>query len=194
MLWTMPLTGALIVVSIFIASKTINFWPSLTRSPSAAATVMTIPGMLAATWFVLVVSGFDRRFGFRFQRLVDHRDFSRLTVEFKENGARSVGMWLANGQEFDNQSFSLFDINGDLFSRMEPVEEVWRGKRCDIAIHVTVSREIGKYFGVQKLGDRVPVVFRFAGQFGRRRSCTPPHRPLASIHQAESSVAIDRQG
>src|SRR5262249_31706199 len=66
-----------------------------------------------------------------FERLIANRDFARLAVQFIEDGTIAVRLRIADREELDNQNFAGFDLDGDLFSGFEAVEELRRGEHVD---------------------------------------------------------------
>src|SRR5205807_8685477 len=73
------------------------------------------------------------------QRAIADVHFARLAVQFKKERASAVGMRLADGQKLDDEGFSGFDFDGDLFAGLQAVEKYGGGQNADIRIGMAKS-------------------------------------------------------
>ena len=72
--------------------------------------------------------------GFDFERLVADGDLAGLAVEFAVDDAGAIGMGVAHGEEFDDERFAGFDVDGDFFADGEAVEEDGGGENADVVV------------------------------------------------------------
>ena len=55
------------------------------------------------------------------QRLVHHEDLPGLAVQLEEHQPMPIRVWVADGQELDNQRLPGLDIDAGLRARFQPV-------------------------------------------------------------------------
>ncbi len=102
-------------------------------------------------------------FGCWLQGSVNHRDISRLAVEFEEDGPATVRVRIADGQERDDQRLARLDVDGNLFARFEAGEEDGGRQTAGVAILAAMLDEVLEHLGIQQAGDDV-LVGRFAAE------------------------------
>ena len=74
------------------------------------------------------------------QRLVDDGHIARLAVELEEDGARAVGMRLADRQELDDQRLARLDLDRDFLARLQAVEEDRRRQDAGVGVRLAGAR------------------------------------------------------
>jgi len=88
------------------------------------------------------------------QGAVADLDLSGLPVELEEQGARPVGMRIADGQELDDEPLSLLDLDSDFLAELQAVEKRRSGKNADIGISLAELVVFQKDFGIQKIAQQ----------------------------------------
>ena len=60
-------------------------------------------------------------------------------------------MGVACGEEFDDQRFAGFDLNGDFFAGLQAVEEAWSREHADVGVGLEEFVVLEEDFRVQQI-------------------------------------------
>src|SRR5262249_410760 len=92
------------------------------------------------------------------QRPVADVYFARLAVQLEVECTRTVGMWLARGEIFDDQRFARLNFDGDFIAGFEAVEKSECRKNADIRVGLAEFVEFREDFGIEQPAKQV--IFR----------------------------------
>src|SRR5204863_4996395 len=94
------------------------------------------------------------------QRAIADVHFAGLAVQFKKERASAVGMRLADGQKLDDEGFSGFDFDGDLFARLQAIEKCGGGQNADIRIGLAKFVVLGEDVGIEQIAQQTVAAYR----------------------------------
>src|SRR6266436_2535576 len=102
------------------------------------------------------------------ERAIAHIDLTGLPVQFKEERARAIGVWFADGQKLDDERFTGFNFYGDFLPRFQTIEKSGRRQDADIRIGLAKLVVLRKNFGIEQITKEIVAMDRMAGLFLER--------------------------
>src|SRR3974390_1345460 len=85
---------------------------------------------------------------------IANSDFARLPVKLEEKSASTIGMSLADGEEFDDHGFAGLDFHGDFLSRFQTVEKCGRRQNAYVGISLAELVVLQEHFRVEKVAEQ----------------------------------------
>src|SRR5437879_9433472 len=89
------------------------------------------------------------------QRPIADIDLPGLPVQFKEERARAIGVWLADGQKLDDERFAGFNFYGDFLPRFQTIEKTGRRQDADIRIGLAKLVILQENFGIEQIAEQI---------------------------------------